>query len=64
LTELENPAGDMLEIEGVREALAGATTAGPEIDRICAKLVETLNAFQSTALPSDDRTFMLARRTD
>jgi serine phosphatase RsbU (regulator of sigma subunit) len=64
VTELANPANEMLELEGLSRGLgeicpahAGAALAG-----LAERLTTYLDDFQRGAMAVDDRTFLLARR--
>ena len=62
LTELANVAGDMLGLEELANYLR-TTYGDPKLacERCKEKLNELLDAFQGTAMPTDDRTFLLAK---
>jgi serine phosphatase RsbU (regulator of sigma subunit) len=63
LTELTNPADEMLTLEGLSRGLQDIYRGGPDRDlpALADRLTAFLDAYQHGAMAVDDRTFLLAR---
>jgi serine phosphatase RsbU (regulator of sigma subunit) len=66
LTEMTNPAGQMLCLRPLTEQLARlcAESENCTAEELALRLTTWLDEYRGSAPPSDDRTFMIARRVD
>jgi serine phosphatase RsbU (regulator of sigma subunit) len=64
LSELTNPAGEMLGVDRLAAELSAICIASGRrgVDAVSAALAARLDAFRDGVLPGDDRTFLLAQR--
>ncbi len=62
LTELCDPTGNMLGINGLSGRLKTIFSLSPGAPEVADALTRELDAIQGQRIPDDDRTFLLAKR--